>query len=210
MRALRKASQRNGIEKYLATANPRRLNIGCGSNILPGWLNTDTDASPGSVYLDATRMAVIPDGSFDAVFCEHMIEHVSLPDAIRILHEAYRILKPAGMIRIVTPSLTAFCRLMSDEAYGREYIDWFRGFSGNKGADAVDVVNAIFYLHGHRFIWSERRLADELMRAGFRLVHPYPAGSHGSSLFAGADHHGAVIGEAANRFESFAVEARKE
>ena len=54
--------------------------LGCGSSILKGWLNTDFEpVSDEVVYLNVTVRFPFPDGAFDCVFSEHMIEHVTLP-----------------------------------------------------------------------------------------------------------------------------------
>jgi len=58
------------VDRYMATAAPRKLQIGTGLHDLPGWLNTDIAPRPGQVYLDATRPLPFPDGSFGYVYAE--------------------------------------------------------------------------------------------------------------------------------------------
>jgi hypothetical protein len=58
------------------TDGPLRLNIGAQVNKPRGWLSVDIMPGIRGVYLDATDMSAMPDDAFDAVLCEHMIEHV--------------------------------------------------------------------------------------------------------------------------------------
>src|SRR5271167_525345 len=101
-----------------------KLQLGCGINLLPGWVNTDNAPLPGADYLDFTKPFPFFDEVFTAVFCEHTIEHISKSDASRMIREVFRILKPGGLFRIVTPSLENFCRLMlqSDSASAQQYL----------------------------------------------------------------------------------------
>jgi predicted SAM-dependent methyltransferase len=43
------------------------------------------------------------DNTFDFIFSEHFLEHLFLDEAIELLKECYRILKPNGVVRIVVP-----------------------------------------------------------------------------------------------------------
>ncbi|CAA9217761.1 MAG: hypothetical protein AVDCRST_MAG93-305, partial [uncultured Chloroflexia bacterium] len=43
------------------------------------------------------------DGTVDILYSSHMLEHLDRDSARRFLHEAYRVLKPGGAIRIVVP-----------------------------------------------------------------------------------------------------------
>ena len=67
------------LANYLAEPGPHCLEIGAGWNSRPGWLTTDLNPPPGHacIRLDATKSFEIPSDSFDFVYSEHMIEHVT-------------------------------------------------------------------------------------------------------------------------------------
>ena len=44
-----------------------------------------------------------PDNNFDFVCSEHFLEHLFIDEALELLKECHRILKPGGVVRIVTP-----------------------------------------------------------------------------------------------------------
>jgi predicted SAM-dependent methyltransferase len=98
---------RNIVANYLSQNNVRKLHIGCGSHILPGWLNSDYfTRSSDILHLDATRPFPFNDDEFDYIFSEHMIEHISYSQGFLMLTECFRVLKRNGQIRISTPDLS--------------------------------------------------------------------------------------------------------
>jgi predicted SAM-dependent methyltransferase len=82
-------ASRREIAAYLSTTSNPRLNLGCGHNVLPGWLNVDLEGGRhGTVFMDASRDWPLPDNSFQAILCEHTIEHLPKETGKRILFEA--------------------------------------------------------------------------------------------------------------------------
>ena len=80
------------IRKYMTGNQVRKLQIGSGSNLLPGWLNTTLyPFAPGTVYLNACTLFPVPDDSFDYVFSEHLIEHLEFEEAAQMLRESHRV-----------------------------------------------------------------------------------------------------------------------
>ena len=96
LRWMSRRLQRTRIRQYVATHDCRKLQVGALGHYLEGWLNTDVAPSDSrTVFLDATKPFPIPDNSFDAVFAEHMFEHIPYKDGQHMLRECFRILKPA-------------------------------------------------------------------------------------------------------------------
>jgi SAM-dependent methyltransferase len=200
------------ISRYLGSGG-RLLNIGCGCNLLPGWLNTDLEDLPGTVHIDATRRLPLPDSCFDAVFCEHMIEHVPKEAGRAMLREIRRVLAPGGAVRIVTPSLTSMADIVMnpDSEEARLYVSWFTERESAAGArapfHAADAVNAMFMRHGHVHVYAPKQLVQEMADAGFSEIRTTRGDETAMAVFRGVDGHGAVIGREINRIETFAVEA---
>lgn len=104
------------IPDYLHAHPVRRLQVGAGDNSLGGWLNADLEpSSDGVIFLDATRPFPFDDHTFDYVFSEHMIEHITYRDALFMLKECFRVLRPGGKIRIATPDVEQLAGLFTDE-----------------------------------------------------------------------------------------------
>src|SRR5262249_30651163 len=128
--ALRTAARRSRrgslIRRYLAQNEQRKLQLGAAENVLPGWLNTDLHGYGRAdvVYLDVRKTFPLPDASFDFVYSEHMIEHLTYAEGQHCLRESLRVLRPGGTLRIATPSLERLAALYDGGDVARQYVQW--------------------------------------------------------------------------------------
>jgi predicted SAM-dependent methyltransferase len=213
-RTVRLARRSSQIEAYLRTHSERKLQLGTGDNELDGWLNTDIHDFTGRrevVYLDLRRRFPLPDGSFDLVFSEHVIEHVDYADGLRSLRESYRVLRPGGRIRVATPSLERLISLYDEPTdVQRRYLRWAReSFVPDADVDLPGfVVNNFVRAWGHRFVYDTRTLRHALETAGFVDVEEHSVGESGDARLRGLEHH---MPEAAefNEYETIVLEGRK-
>jgi SAM-dependent methyltransferase len=213
-------SDRRSISRYLDTHTVRRLQIGSGPNPFPGWLNTDLapdtypDHRANIVYLDATRRFPFEDGTFDFVFSEHQIEHISETAAVNMVQECFRVLRPGGRIRIATPDLAAIVGLHTESISppARHYLQFMaaRFIPDATGSLACEVINHMFYAHGHRFIYDFETLSARLSQAGFVDIVRYVPGESDDPTLRQLEAHGRAIGdEGVNRYETMAVEGTR-
>jgi predicted SAM-dependent methyltransferase len=139
---------RSYLKRWLATANPKILNLGGGIVLFDRWLTADVTPR-ADVYMDVTKSLPIPDDSVDVVYAEEVIEHVNRESGRQMLSECFRVLKPGGILRLTTPSLDYFAKraLMAPNGF--------------------EEINGIFYGHGHRCIYTETALREALRATGF-------------------------------------------
>ncbi len=163
------------IEEYLGREQVRKLHLACGTNIIDGWLSTDiVPRSRGVVFLDATKRYPFDDATFDYVFSEHMIEHVTFADGERMLRECYRVLKIGGKLRICTPNLHFLISLYQAEKsqLQKDYLRW--AAKELKGCapfcEDTFVINNFVRDWGHTFIYDEKTLRFSLEQAGYREI----------------------------------------
>jgi predicted SAM-dependent methyltransferase len=212
---LSRLTRRGVIRRYLETPEARGLHLGCGANLIPGWLNTElTVAHPGAVFLDATKPFPLPAHSVDFVFSEHMIEHVPHAQGMNLLRESFRVLKPGGRIRIATPNLAVILSLHSQDAGpdAAGYVQWFteRHLKGFGGVGAAAVINCFFYSWGHRFIYDQLNLEASFREAGFAGLEWCVAGESAHEGLRNLEHHGDASGSPRwNIFETMVLEGQK-
>ena len=168
-------SDRRIVARYLRNAAEPKLHIGCGHNRMSDWLNTDHHpTSSDVVHLDATQPFSFADETFDYVFCEHMIEHISHSEGQSMLFECFRVLKKGGTLRISTPDLAFLIDLTRKEKseIQLEYIKWSAAtfVPGAPDDNETFVINNFFRDWGHTFIYDEDTLFDALIRAGFSSI----------------------------------------
>jgi SAM-dependent methyltransferase len=86
----------------------RTLDVGCGVNKYPGSIGIDRNPrSRADLLCDLDRYPYpFCDNSFDRLRAVHLIEHVA--DVIRTMEEFHRLVRPGGVIEIVTPHYTDF------------------------------------------------------------------------------------------------------
>jgi SAM-dependent methyltransferase len=90
----------------------RLLNFGCGGTFHPNWTNLDSSSiSPHVIEHDLRKPFPFTDGTFDAVYGSHVLEHFEPAAARNLLLECRRILKPGGIVRLAVPDLEAIVRL---------------------------------------------------------------------------------------------------
>lgn len=167
-------------EQYFQAAKCRKLHLGSSNHMLDGWLNTDLFPGRDVMQLDATARYPFETNSFDFVFTEHMIEHVSYPAAINMLCECYRVLKPGGVIRVATPDLAKILNIhpQPKDELGQKYLNWMSSkFTPDVAEDhATHVVNAFFRLWGHQFLYDGPTLTTTLIKCGFSGIEQFELG----------------------------------
>lgn len=202
------------IRSYIESHEIPKLHLGCGPYILEDWLNTDAHCnSNGVAYVDVTESFPFEDGTFNYVFSEHLVEHLSYNQGRFMLGECYRVLKPGGRLRITTPDLMRLVSLCSryksktKRAYVKYAIDRFLPDIGTYSE--CFVVNNFFRCWGHQFIYDSITLQRAMEKEGFTRITRYEAGQSDNENLRGIDSHGkayGAIGLAMNRYETMIFE----
>lgn len=96
-------------------AKPLLVNIGCGRVWHRDWVNLDhRPTAPEVQAYDIRKPLPFRDGTVDAVYASHVLEHLDRDQGRRLLRDCWRILKPGGVARIVVPDLEDLCRFYLD------------------------------------------------------------------------------------------------
>ena len=174
------------ITQYLDNSTTeKKLQLGCGRNWLEGWLNSDYFPRNSDILqLDVTVALPFENDTFDYIFSEHVIEHISYPEGAYMLEECFRVLKPGGVLRVGTPDLAFLVNLYrEDEAANQsrtqleqEFLEYFLAneIKDRETNAPVDfdtyLINKFVRAWGHEFIYDEKSLRHMMKTLGFAVI----------------------------------------
>ena len=150
-----------------------RVNVACGPQILPGFVNLDL--FPGCqdvVGWDCRRRLPLADRSAAGIRAEHFVEHLEPREELpAFLDDCRRALRPGGVLRIIVPDAERYLR-----AYCRGDLEGFRELAVPNPfpedlPTRMDIVSHVFQQwHEHRWGYDFESLTNRLRRAGFMRV----------------------------------------
>ncbi len=145
-----------------------RAHLGPGQrNYLAGWVNVDANfiSAKIDIWADLRFALPFPDGSVDAFYSHHVVEH--LPDRLLPFHfaEMFRCLKPGGVIRVGGPH---------GESAARKLIEgdgaWFDDFPDKRASVGGRYANFILCRGEHLTILTPSYLREIAGNAGFTNI----------------------------------------
>jgi predicted SAM-dependent methyltransferase len=165
------------VTEYLSANPVAKIQLGCGGNLLDGWLNTDGQCDgwfhPNSVKLNAAESFALPDAVFDYVYSEHVIEHLTYWQGQNMLQESFRIMKPGARLRISCPDFQFLLDLYQNPS------ELMTDYMQQTKPDWAPYPNAIFTINnyvrdwGHKFIYDQNTLQACLQAAGFDQIEQF-------------------------------------
>lgn len=209
------------INTYLKSTVIKKMQIGCGSNILEGWLNTDLNYSEKIAFLDAGEKFPIESDKFDFIYSEHLFEHLKIEQQLNMLEESYRVLKNGGIMRIATPSIEFLFNLYAKPKtdVNKHYINWAVNNIPNlkitsnvildKDEHYCYVINNFFKAWGHQMIHNYNSLSKLALQCGYSQVRQCKIGESEVSFLRNIEKHGTIIPKEINLLETMVVEIIK-
>ena len=158
----------------------KQVQVGCGpQNLLSDWWNVDIRPFPGiDCVMDVTKPW--PFDGLNYVYGEHFLEHLSLEGAVSFLNNAWKSLKPGGVIRLSTPSLEW---VLSTHFNLSETNPQIR-------IDSTFSMNRAFHGWGHQFLYSKDFLQSILEQLGWQGVKFCEYGKSDHPALRGIERHG--------------------
>lgn len=184
------------------------VQYGCALCAPEGWVNFDASPSlraqrlpllgklagrfvprfPDAVrFGDILRGLPVDDGTCEAVYCSHVIEHLALDECRLALRNTLRILRPGGRFRLVMPDL----RNLADEYIARGTPDscmqFMRDAYIGEEKRPRGLLRVVLYEYlgnaRHRWMWDAPAFEIELRNAGFERIRRASFGDSGDPAF---------------------------
>ena len=145
------------------------LNLGCGVSKFETWINADffqlrfgnllkkNIVSPDWM-LDLRFPLNCNDNIWDGVFTEHTLEHLYPDQALRLLQELYRTMKPGSWIRTTVPDLRKYVAYYSGQKVHEKFDSW------ETGCEAIRNLTQNYF---HISLWDSEFLEKCLNELGF-------------------------------------------
>jgi predicted SAM-dependent methyltransferase len=146
--------------KARPTRNPY-IQIGSGLNVKNNFENLDFyvfKGARGVVGHDLRYPLPYPDETFKGAYSEHFLEHMYPNQAMRLLREIHRVLKPVAVFRCAVPDL-------------QKYIDYYVGKPVDpeftKFRSGCEAIWSLTQNWGHVSVWDASMLMARLHDVGF-------------------------------------------
>lgn len=148
------------------------LHIGCGDQLLPGFINLDCHTRKSLLSLGSDKIyrkdlrngLPFSSNSFKGIFTEHCLEHLNPRESFTILEEIYRTLKPGGVARIIVPDAQKYVNYYNDKIL-KLPTDSYGNFNGwELGGEALRGLTC--YL-GHYTLYDAEMLLNYSKYIGF-------------------------------------------
>lgn len=138
-----------------------KLNLGCGTRILPDYANLDAQELTGVDIVCDVKKVPFENGSIQKIFCSHLIEHFWWEDVGKILKDWFNLLEEGGEMELWTVDFERVIRNYKDNP-DMEYVNWRMYNQQRHTADE------------HQGCFDFRYLKLLLLKAGFSNVERLP------------------------------------
>jgi GT2 family glycosyltransferase len=159
-----KENHKKIVEKYgsLVDDSEIKLNLGCGSKLMPGFVNVDLYNPDAELKMDVRKLN-LKDNTAQEVHAYHVLEHFSPFEVNDVLTEWCRVLKPGGKLVMEVPDILEMCKRFEESDKNERYklLNCIYGTTMPKGVP------------GHLFGWYDEILSDHLYLNGFVNVNIY-------------------------------------
>jgi predicted SAM-dependent methyltransferase len=151
-----------------------KLNAGCGTHYVKGWINTDvweSETTKPDIKVESGKPYPFEDNYFDAIYLGHVIEHIEWADIPRFMKDMSRIAKPDAPIMIVGPDVLKTIQRWSE---GKE--PWHMVLSTMEHQEhnwQPDRENEFWDGATHHWNCHHERVWSILERIGFADIEDY-------------------------------------
>jgi len=141
-----------------------KLNIGSGGTKIPGFISVDK-YYPNADIKSAADDTGFSENTVSEIYTSHMIEHLTIEEAILAIKHWYKILHPGGIVNLLCPNAIVYIREWLKHYIDNDY-DQLTGWAvrnllgwNNKG---IGMYNKMLY--------TPKLLESLFCKVGFKIV----------------------------------------
>lgn len=163
-----------------------KLNLGCGSKPLEGYINVDLFKQPGVDEVFSLDVIPYADHSVDAINSSHSLEHIPRLRAENALKEWARVMKKGGKLDLKVPDLEECCRLFVENPNYQDswYMHTLYGVQDFRDTPEAPFEDKVNFGQIHYTGFTENRLRILLTQAGFLIDKMYKYDGYGTPSLA--------------------------
>jgi Methyltransferase domain len=218
--------QQSNFIKDSLMINSKHVQYGCAWSAPRSWRNFDASLTlrferipvlgglytknatrfpPNAEYGDIVKGLPVRPGTCEAIYCCHVLEHLSLEDCRTAIKNTYSLLSPGGVFRLVVPDLEVLANAYvasKDKLAAITFMqDSFLGLT-SRSRGLTGMLRAWLGNSAHLWMWDYKSLQHELDQAGFINIRRCEFGDADDPLFADVEDRDRFI-------NAVAIEARK-
>jgi predicted SAM-dependent methyltransferase len=169
-----------------------KLNLGCGNQVVDGWINVDYFLGARLVKIpafaffnrvfrvfdmewdkriflhDLTKPLPWKKGEVSAIYSSHTLEHLNKEDGSALLNEAYRVLSPGGILRIIVPDLKVVLDDFHEGEFTADELMYRLGVRLSKPKGFSGIVKKLAE-YPHQCMYDNSSLVNLLEGIGFKV-----------------------------------------
>lgn len=135
------------------------INIGCGEDTKPGYINTDIRNLNGTDLVCEATTLPFKNNSLNEIIANDVLEHISWRKTSETLKEWKRTLKPGGTLKIKTPNIhTLISTYLNNQIPFEEFI-------------RVTFGNQDYEENTHKTCFHPENLEKTLTNTGFKVMN---------------------------------------
>lgn len=156
-----------------------KLHLGSGWRFLPGWQHLDITKRDHIDYVGSVSdLSQFSEGTVDVIYASHLLEYFDAAEAIQVLSEWRRVLRPGGEIYLAVPDFQALLKIYERTAdLGKILGPLF----GKMQSDLGTIY--------HRTVFDKVSLFSALEQVGFGGIQEYDPLSFLSNFDPAYDDH---------------------